>query len=40
MLCPVRRAAKSGLRQIDFQIGGEAFRGLEQHPNTSPAGPK
>jgi hypothetical protein len=32
---PVRRTPKSGLRQIDFEIDGEQFRGLEQNPNTS-----
>jgi hypothetical protein len=32
---PVRRTAKSRLCQIDFQINGEDFRGLEQNPNTS-----
>ena len=32
---PIRRTAKTGLRQIDFQVEGEDFRGLEQNPNTS-----
>lgn len=32
---PIRRTAKTGLRQIDFQIDGEDFRGLEQNPNTN-----
>jgi len=32
---PVRRTAKNGLRQIDFQFSGEDFRGLEQNPNTN-----
>jgi len=31
---PVRRTAKSGLCQIDFEINGEDIRGLEQNPNT------
>jgi hypothetical protein len=31
---PVRRTAKSRLCQVDFQIKGEDFRGLEQNPNT------
>lgn len=26
---------KNGVRQIDFQIGGEDFRGLEQHLHTT-----
>ena len=32
---PVRRTQKSGLRQIDFEIDGEHYRGLEQNPNTT-----
>ena len=32
---PIRRTAKNGLRQVDFQIDGEDFRGLEQNPNTN-----
>lgn len=32
---PIRRTAKSGLCQIDFQIEGQDFRGLEQNPNTN-----
>jgi hypothetical protein len=31
---PVRRTPKSGLRQVDFEIEGEPYRGLEQNPNT------
>lgn len=31
---PVRRTAKTGLRQIDFDIDGQQFRGLEQNPGT------
>ncbi len=32
---PVRRTPKSGLRQVDFELDGEQFRGLEQNPNTT-----
>lgn len=32
---PIRRTAKTALRQVDFQVNGEDFRGLEQNPNTS-----
>ena len=32
---PVRRTPKSGLRQIDFEIDGDDYRGLEQNPNTN-----
>jgi hypothetical protein len=32
---PIRRTAKTALRQVDFQVKGEDFRGLEQNPNTS-----
>jgi hypothetical protein len=32
---PIRRTAKNGLRQVDFQIEGEDFRGLEQNPKTN-----
>jgi len=31
---PVRRTAKRGLAQVDFQFEGEEFRGLEQNPET------
>lgn len=31
---PVRRTPKSGLRQVDFEIDGDAYRGLEQNPST------
>jgi hypothetical protein len=31
---PVRRTPKSGLCQIDFEVDGEDYRGLEQNPNT------
>jgi hypothetical protein len=31
---PVRRTPKQRLRQVDFDLGGEAFRGLEQNPET------
>jgi hypothetical protein len=30
----VKRTAKSGLCQIDFEIDGKQFRGLEQNPAT------
>lgn len=30
----VRRTAKRGLAQVDFEVGGEAIRGLEQNPET------
>lgn len=32
---PVRRTAKNGFSQIDFQTDGEDIRGLEQNPNTN-----
>jgi hypothetical protein len=32
---PVRRTAKRGLAQIDFEIEGAAVRGLEQNPKTN-----
>jgi hypothetical protein len=32
---PVRRTPKKRLRQVDFDLGGEALRGLEQNPETS-----
>jgi hypothetical protein len=31
---PVRRTARKRLRQIDFEFGGEAWRGIEQNPAT------
>ena len=31
---PARRTQKRGLRQIDFEIDSEAFRGLGQNPDT------
>ena len=30
----VRKTAKRGLRQVDFELDGEALRGLEQNPET------
>ena len=30
----VRRTAKSKLAQVDFEVGGEQIRGLEQNPAT------
>jgi hypothetical protein len=30
----VRRTAKRGLAQVDFEVAGEAMRGLEQNPQT------
>ena len=32
---PVRRTAKHKLAQVDFDLAGEAFRGLEQNPKTA-----
>lgn len=32
---PVRRTARKRLRQVDFEFGGEAWRGIEQNPETS-----
>jgi hypothetical protein len=32
---PVRRTAKRSLVQIDFEVNGEAVRGLEQNPKTN-----
>lgn len=32
---PVRRTAKTKLAQIDFQLHGADFRGLEQNPQTA-----
>ncbi|MGH9594036.1 MAG: hypothetical protein ACRD5L_13175, partial [Bryobacteraceae bacterium] len=31
---PVRRTQRHRLRQVDFEFGGESFRGLEQNPET------
>jgi hypothetical protein len=31
----VRRTAKKNLRQIDFRVGEEAVRGIEQNPKTA-----
>jgi len=31
---PVRRTAKRGLAQVDFEVNGEPYRGLEQNPET------
>jgi hypothetical protein len=31
---PVRRTQKKRLRQVDFTVGGQALRGLEQSPDT------
>jgi hypothetical protein len=31
---PVHFTAKKNLRQVDFRIGHESIRGLEQNPNT------
>jgi hypothetical protein len=32
---PVRRTPKKRFRQVDFDLDGEAVRGLEQNPETS-----
>jgi hypothetical protein len=32
---PIRRTAKHKLAQVDFEVGGEALRGLEQNPKTA-----
>jgi hypothetical protein len=32
---PVRKTAKRGLRQIDFEFEGKELRGLEQNPDTA-----
>jgi hypothetical protein len=32
---PVRRTAKQNLRQIDFRVGEEGVRGIEQNPKTA-----
>jgi hypothetical protein len=34
-LFPVRRTAKKNLRQIEFRVGEEAVRGIEQNPKTA-----
>lgn len=31
---PVRRTAKRGLAQVDFELRGTPYRGLEQNPET------
>lgn len=31
---PVRRTAKRGLAQVDFEFEGTTYRGLEQNPQT------
>ncbi len=31
---PVRRTARRRLRQVDFEFGGEVWRGIEQNPET------
>lgn len=31
---PVRRTAKRGLAQVDFEFEGATYRGLEQNPQT------
>jgi hypothetical protein len=31
---PVRRTAKRGLAQVDFEFAGQPIRGLEQNPQT------
>lgn len=31
---PVRRTAKRGLAQVDFEFEGSIYRGLEQNPQT------
>ena len=35
LLFPVRRIPKKRLRQVDFDVEGDAVRGLEQNPETS-----
>jgi len=32
---PVKRTSRTHLRQVDFRLDGQEFRGLEQNPNTS-----
>lgn len=34
-ICPVKRTSKNRLREVDFQIDGQRYRGLEQNPETS-----
>ena len=36
----VRRTPKRDLRQVDFVFDGNEIRGLEQNPQTKPAGHK
>ena len=31
---PVRRTSRKRLRQVEFEFGGEAWRGIEQNPAT------
>jgi hypothetical protein len=31
---PVRRTERRRLRQVDFEVSGEALRGIEQNPET------
>ena len=31
---PVRKTAKRGLAQVDFEVGGQQYRGLQQNPQT------
>jgi hypothetical protein len=31
---PVRRTAKKGLAQVDFEFAGLSYRGIEQNPKT------
>lgn len=32
---PVRRTQRRRLRQVDFEVDGEALRGIEQNPSTA-----
>jgi hypothetical protein len=32
---PVKRTSRHRLRQVDFQVNGQQFRGLEQNPETA-----
>jgi hypothetical protein len=32
---PIRRTARSRLREVDFQFEGQELRGLEQNPETA-----
>jgi hypothetical protein len=32
---PIRRTAKRGLAQVDFEVDGEPYRALEQNPDTN-----